>query len=147
MIENAPKMRPINQLRSHFVANSWSNPKTKTENGCSTDSKFIPRARGLFDLIFKIRGRGSSMFGIEMAPSLPTTNGKRWGGFEVLSRFVSACTSFMATTGRTYGLNPRPRSIFDLIFRIRGRISSMFGIEMAPSLPTTNGKRWGASKC
>ncbi len=39
MVQNALKISPVNQLSGHFVAKSWSKPKTYMQNGCLTDSK------------------------------------------------------------------------------------------------------------
>ena len=39
MVQNPPKISPVNQLYGHFAANSWSKPKTKMQNGCFTVSK------------------------------------------------------------------------------------------------------------
>jgi hypothetical protein len=39
MVQNAPRISPINQFYSHFTANTWSKPKTKMQNGCLSDSK------------------------------------------------------------------------------------------------------------
>ncbi len=38
MVQNAPKISPVDQL-CYFVADSWSKPKTKKENSCLSDSK------------------------------------------------------------------------------------------------------------
>ncbi len=39
-MQSAPEIGPVNQFEDHFVANSWSKPKTKMQNDCLTDSRF-----------------------------------------------------------------------------------------------------------
>ncbi len=57
MVQNSPKISPVDRSYNHFVANSWSKPKTRMENGCLTRPLsqalqkvwvfwFLTRARG-----------------------------------------------------------------------------------------------------
>ncbi len=39
-MQNAPKISPVDQFEFHFVATSWSKPKTKMQNGCLTDDRY-----------------------------------------------------------------------------------------------------------
>jgi hypothetical protein len=38
MVQSAPRISPVNQLHNHFVANSWSKPKTYMQNDSLTDT-------------------------------------------------------------------------------------------------------------